>query len=60
MNPGKNRIWYRHGEAVVTYWSVYRQQWETIPCGSVRDEELAAMPPDEREAIVREAVKASR
>lgn len=41
-----------HKDGTVTYWSVYSQVWERRVL-SVPDEEYAAMPEKERNAIIR-------
>ena len=40
------------GEKIVRYWSVYDQEWRTSVPEGIPDEELAAMDPEERDAIL--------
>lgn len=35
----------------VRFWSVYRQCWESCHVNEIEDQELAAMPKHEREAV---------
>lgn len=41
-----------HKDGTVTYWSVYNQSWEHR-VASLPDEEYAAMPEKERNAVIR-------
>ena len=40
------------GEMIVRYWSVYDQTWRTSVPEGIPDAELAAMAPEERNAIL--------
>ena len=40
------------GEKIVRYWSVYDQTWRTSVPEGIPEEELAAMGPEERDAIL--------
>ena len=40
------------GEKIVRYWSVYDQTWRTSVPEGIPDMELAALGPEERDAIL--------
>ena len=42
----------KNGEKIVRYWSVYDQTWRTSVPDGIPDAELAAMDPEERDAIL--------
>ena len=43
-----------HRDGTVTYWSVYQQVWRTrVPIATVSDRDLAAMPEQERNRVLR-------
>lgn len=40
-----------HRDGTVSYWSVYRQQWERKAADAIADEDTAAMRSEDRERI---------
>ena len=46
-----------HRDGTVTYWSVYRQQWERIDADLMSDETLATLTAAERTRVARHAAR---
>jgi len=41
-----------HNDGTVSFWSVLRQSWERKPLGAVKNEDVATMPEQDRQAIL--------